>query len=439
MKKSIIDFFIILMCCFTTLTFAEFPQTSGFFIISGYTNSTLLWLPFDQLNAVDLGTLGVIPNRVIWNGQYLLIVNSGNFAGFNSSIWYVHQTQLIQAINQNVPLQWSVVSFPQFTNAYDAVIVGNRTFVTALGTSQIIEVDLVNHAIVRAHPTVANPQDILLTAEGLYVAGSGFGTGNQIARHNLVTLSYDSITVGYNPQGMVKLQDGTLVVACAGASWVNPPLPGNIVAILPNQEIVSSTPTPNFSPTTLGVSSQNRILAGGEYGSPNLVQLFVSNQSIQYVPITNVAGGSQIIADSNDEVWISSTLNNSITKYNQNWNVIQTIQLSQVPAYIAYHNPMLSDNDQLDVLIPHTIQLLPCYPNPFNQTVQIPFYLSKKQKVTINVYNLLGEYISTVESKTYPIGYQRVEWSPTSLSSGNYIIQFQTERTIQSAKVQFLK
>ncbi|MCX7834645.1 MAG: T9SS type A sorting domain-containing protein [bacterium] len=439
MKQISLNLVLIIAILFVNVALAEFPQTSGFFVISGYTNSRLLWKPINQEPQVDLGSLGVVANRVIWNGQYLVVVNSGNFAGFSSELWYVNNTQVTQAINQQIPLQWSVISFPQFSNLYDAVIFGNHAFVSALGTSQIFEVDFTTNTIVRVHSTVANPQDLLLTNDYLYVAGSGFGTGNTVARHNRVTFYYDSVQVGYNPQGLKSLSDGSILVACAGASWSNPPYPGSVAVILPTQQVLHSTPSYSFSPTNIALTTDQRILAGGEYGTPNVAQITISNQSIQYSPISHVSGGWQIIPDTQGSVWITSTTTNTITKYDHNWNALQTITFNQVPAYVAFHHPALLSVERETTIQPNTIQLSNCYPNPFNQTLKIPFVLSKESNITVKVFNILGEQVDMFKTIRLNVGNHQIQWSPQRLSSGKYILQIETAEHIQRTSVQYLK
>ena len=48
--------------------------------------------------------------------------------------------------------------------------------------------------------------------------------------------------------------------------------------------------------------------------------------------------------------------------------------------------------------------LLPCYPNPFNPKVWIPYELAEETKVTIRIYNTLGELVRTLDLGVQPRG-----------------------------------
>jgi hypothetical protein len=74
------------------------------------------------------------------------------------------------------------------------------------------------------------------------------------------------------------------------------------------------------------------------------------------------------------------------------------------------------------------------YPNPFNPTTTIGFALPRDSRVTIRVYNLLGEEVSTVYEGDLAAGYGSVEWdgrssSGTTLASGVYYYRIEAVST----------
>jgi hypothetical protein len=60
------------------------------------------------------------------------------------------------------------------------------------------------------------------------------------------------------------------------------------------------------------------------------------------------------------------------------------------------------------------------YPNPFNPTTTITFYLPKSSMVTLKVYNIMGEEITTLVSETYAAGKHEYKWDATNMPSGLY-------------------
>jgi hypothetical protein len=75
--------------------------------------------------------------------------------------------------------------------------------------------------------------------------------------------------------------------------------------------------------------------------------------------------------------------------------------------------------------IPNTIQLFRNYPNPFNPSTSINFYLPETQNVTIKIYNISGEEIETLIEGVVPGGRHELRWTARGISSGVYIYKLQ--------------
>ena len=74
------------------------------------------------------------------------------------------------------------------------------------------------------------------------------------------------------------------------------------------------------------------------------------------------------------------------------------------------------------------------YPNPFNPSTTIEYALPEPSKVTLKVYNVLGQEVATLVNEHLNAGYQSVTWNATAnsgitLASGMYIYRLQAVST----------
>ncbi len=69
---------------------------------------------------------------------------------------------------------------------------------------------------------------------------------------------------------------------------------------------------------------------------------------------------------------------------------------------------------------PFVFSLQQNYPNPFNPTTTITFTLSRKEHVSLVVYNLMGKVVKTLVNQTLPAGQHAVAFDGSDFSSGVY-------------------
>ena len=85
------------------------------------------------------------------------------------------------------------------------------------------------------------------------------------------------------------------------------------------------------------------------------------------------------------------------------------------------------------------------FPNPFNPQTTIRYGLTSQERVTVAIYNVLGEYVATlVENEEKSAGYHTVAWDGRNqaghpVASGVYIYTFQTEHRRTSQKMVLMK
>jgi len=89
--------------------------------------------------------------------------------------------------------------------------------------------------------------------------------------------------------------------------------------------------------------------------------------------------------------------------------------------------------------IPADFVLKQNYPNPFNPITNISFSLPNSAKVTLNVYNILGQKVASLVNQRLNAGSYRYTWNAGSLSSGIYIYQLRAGKTVINKKMSLVK
>lgn len=88
--------------------------------------------------------------------------------------------------------------------------------------------------------------------------------------------------------------------------------------------------------------------------------------------------------------------------------------------------------------------LYSAYPNPFNPSTTIRYELSNSSRITLKVYNIIGETIKTLVDDFQSPGEKSVVWDGTndqgkSVGSGVYLYQLQAGNEIKTKKMTLLK
>jgi hypothetical protein len=102
-----------------------------------------------------------------------------------------------------------------------------------------------------------------------------------------------------------------------------------------------------------------------------------------------------------------------------------------------------SDNITTDVpdakMIPQEFALTQNYPNPFNPGTVIKFSSYKAERITLKVYNILGNEITALVDEVMPAGEHEVKFNASNLASGTYFYVLQAGQQRISKKMILLK
>jgi len=68
-------------------------------------------------------------------------------------------------------------------------------------------------------------------------------------------------------------------------------------------------------------------------------------------------------------------------------------------------------NNEPAVRLPSAVELRPNYPNPFNPATRIPYRLAQTGEVTLEIFNLIGEKLTTLVNEQQAAGSYSVSWN----------------------------
>lgn len=79
------------------------------------------------------------------------------------------------------------------------------------------------------------------------------------------------------------------------------------------------------------------------------------------------------------------------------------------------------------------------YPNPFNAKTKITFFLPEKSKITLKLYNSIGELVGTLINDEFESGTHIINFDGGNLSSGIYFYKIETNTQTITRKMVLLK
>ena len=84
--------------------------------------------------------------------------------------------------------------------------------------------------------------------------------------------------------------------------------------------------------------------------------------------------------------------------------------------------------------VPTSRQFFENYPNPFNPVTRIRFDLPNNAKISLRIYNLLGQEVATLVDEQKQPGRYEVQWNAGSFPSGIYFCRLQARDFVQTNK-----
>ena len=102
-------------------------------------------------------------------------------------------------------------------------------------------------------------------------------------------------------------------------------------------------------------------------------------------------------------------------------------------------NTAINDNEKI---ISTTTQLK-VGPNPFSNTTNISFFLSKSEKISISIFDITGRLVKTLTNEQMQAGSHEIKWSindehGNTVPSGIYFLRFDTDGYNETKKLLIL-
>jgi hypothetical protein len=145
----------------------------------------------------------------------------------------------------------------------------------------------------------------------------------------------------------------------------------------------------------------------------------------------------QLPAPLTDGSATSSITDNYLYLLNQKG--IGTNQLNEIQLVGDGTNLVTAVKQNPNAELPSGFQLCANFPNPFNPSTMIVFYMSKIEFVTLKIYDIKGRVIETLIDGEVPAGEHRLKWSARSLASGIYLCRMQTKNYSGTIKMVYQK
>jgi len=166
---------------------------------------------------------------------------------------------------------------------------------------------------------------------------------------------------------------------------------------------------------SLAIDGQSNVYVTGHFGQDIATVKYNQNGTqvgnvMIYDGSSNERGATVISNNSGSAVYVTGL---SFTPQNQDVVIIKYTQLVGIS----------STNSE----IPERYSLEQNYPNPFNPSTKIKFSVPAESNVKIKVYDIMGKEVAVVADENMKAGNYEINFDASSLSSGTYFYNLETD------------
>ncbi len=361
--------------------------------------------------------LGLIPNKVIVDEDFLWCVNSGDNA--------------LQKLDRFSGATLANILIAAGCNPWDACLDGDFVYVTGLFTNKVYKVSKISNSVVGYLNVGISPEALCAYNGKLYVTNTG-GYQNNYANSSVSVIDLASwqvvstIPVQPNPQFIIE-HNGLLHVSCTG-NWVN--TYGAVCVIDPASNEVIHTLNIGGSPGGIWVNPSHQALVGDGNGFSlfryDTMDFSVLNDAAN--PLPN--GGSVVTgtADFTAALYPNWGSNGKVRLLHPDLSFWKEYSVGMAPMDMKlYAANSALHHEEVSPATPVCI-----YPNPAHSTDRITFKTSGSAG-KLDIYNLKGQLIKSlaIRSNTAFIDCRSIA---DQTGSGCYLFRFQSGNQTSAGK-----
>jgi len=201
---------------------------------------------------------------------------------------------------------------------------------------------------------------------------------------------------------------------------------------LSNLDIISVNKIYSFSPITI---------------NPLINQAFEVNNTINFKFVSTPSGYQYFL-----NIYSDSSLQNIVYDSKMNHYSIYISELTidvwanfKAGVYF-WRIEMISEDSELKYsetskfyLVNDLHSIVHQYPNPFNEVTVFEYLLNSQSEVTLEVFNTLGQKVTTIISENQAQGLYLKEWNASDIASGLYIYRFRANKKESIGKLNIVK
>jgi len=91
------------------------------------------------------------------------------------------------------------------------------------------------------------------------------------------------------------------------------------------------------------------------------------------------------------------------------------------------------------VSVPSVFGLSSAYPNPFNPSTSVELSVPSEGFVSVKVYNLMGQVVSTLHEGNLTANSYNFAWNAEDMASGMYLLKAESAGSIAIQKIMLMK
>ncbi len=123
---------------------------------------------------------------------------------------------------------------------------------------------------------------------------------------------------------------------------------------------------------------------------------------------------------------------------------LESVELSNENETFGPISIKVENNNSNSVVIPYKTTLRSVYPNPFNPTATVSFYVKNTDRINIKVFNVKGQLIREISNEIYQPGFHKLTWNGkdrngNDCASGIYFFRMETNTVNQMIKGVLMK